>query len=152
IIQAAICRQREYLADAASVQYTRQTTGLASALHKLMVASEGTGLRHAALAGELNHMCIGESLASHRWLASHPPLQARITAIDSGFLRAVRIRKNQGVLAKRRAARKGTVGMATVAGGDTEDAMVNPHVSARVGHWGRRELAWAGTVREALVE
>ncbi|WP_416398535.1 M48 family metalloprotease [Allohahella sp. A8] len=157
VIQAAICRQREYLADASSVQYTRQPASLAAALYKLMSASHGTGLRHAALAGELNHMCIGESLASHRWLASHPPLQARISAVDAGFLRGVRIKKNQQSLARQRAAKDRATesaadSMALAASSGAAMAQASQAVSTRVAQWGAAELAWAADVRSGLVE
>ncbi|GAA3958700.1 M48 family metalloprotease [Allohahella marinimesophila] len=152
VIQAAICRQREYLADAASVQYTRQPGSLASALHKLMTAEDGTGLRHAAMAGELNHMCIGESLSSHRWFASHPPLTARISAVDASFMRSVRIRRNQQSLEQRRAARNRHADLSSDAGSTAPAATTTQAVSARVGHWGEVEMAWAIAVRLGLVE
>lgn len=95
LIQAAISRQREYHADASSVQYTRNVDGLASALDRIRQHSGFSYLTSTTRADELNHMCISESLAVSRWMASHPPLDDRIRRIDPGFERRSRIRRNQ---------------------------------------------------------
>jgi Zn-dependent protease with chaperone function len=82
LLQAAICRQREFLADASSVQFTRDTTGLRDALVKIARTSAGSGL--ATAEGEdLAHLFIAP--AYHRIFASHPPLAARVRALDRRY-------------------------------------------------------------------
>lgn len=83
LIQAALSRQREFLADASSVQFTRNPLGIGGALVKIRDASEGSFLqsRHA---GDISHMCFGEVM-HHRFnalFATHPPLDERLRAID----------------------------------------------------------------------
>lgn len=80
MIQAAISRQREFLADASAVQFTRLPDGIAGALKKIGGYSEhGRIMAHAAT--EARHMFFaGSSLNSV--MATHPPLDQRIKAID----------------------------------------------------------------------
>lgn len=81
IIKAAVSRQREYLADAAAVQYTRNPQGIGGALQK--IGSAGS-IVAGPQASEISHMFFGEAI-HHRLsslMATHPPLPARITAID----------------------------------------------------------------------
>jgi len=81
LIQAALSRQREFLADASSVQFTRNPAGLSSALQKI----GGAGSRIEAVhAGEASHMFFGNGMGKPllRMMATHPPLEERIRAID----------------------------------------------------------------------
>ena len=85
LIQAAVSRQREFLADAAAVQFTRHTDGLAGALQKILSNPLG-GRMLADKASEISHMCIANSLLPGTdWLATHPPLEARIRALKPWF-------------------------------------------------------------------
>lgn len=85
LIQAAVSRQREFLADASAVQFTRHTDGLAGALQKIL-ANPLKGRMLAAKASEISHMCIANSmLHGIDWLATHPPLEARIRALKPWF-------------------------------------------------------------------
>lgn len=84
LIQAAISRQREFLADASSIQFTRNPAGLSGALQKI----GGAGSRvESAHAGEASHMFFSNGLAKPflGMLATHPPLEVRIRAIDPGW-------------------------------------------------------------------
>jgi hypothetical protein len=82
LLQAAICRQREFLADASSVQFTRDTTGLRDALVKIARTGAGSGL--ATAEGEdLAHLFIAP--AYQRLFATHPPLAARVRALDGRY-------------------------------------------------------------------
>lgn len=74
IIQAAISRQREYLADASAVQYTRNPKGIASALQK--ISELGSDIDHPK-ATEFSHMMFGQGFRG-RLLATHPPVKRRI--------------------------------------------------------------------------
>jgi Zn-dependent protease with chaperone function len=80
ILQAAISRQREYLADASAVQFTRQTEGIAGALKKIGGFS-GRGTIRSPKAMEARHMFFAGSALSSL-MATHPPLDKRIKAID----------------------------------------------------------------------
>jgi Zn-dependent protease with chaperone function len=81
IIKAAISRQREFLADAASVQFTRDPFGLIGALEKIW-DSVDNALMKGGYAEDISHMwfALGGGLFS-RLLATHPPIEERITAI-----------------------------------------------------------------------
>jgi len=90
LIKASISRQREYLADAASVQYTRDNQGLASALYKISTLSEGSTLQ-TMYAEEASHMCFSESVAMFsgilsRMLSTHPSTEQRIKAMCPGWM------------------------------------------------------------------
>ncbi len=86
LIKSAVSRQREYLADAAAVQFTRNPDGLVGALKKI----GGLGSRGvicAARAEEASHMYFSDGMRQ-RWfgfLATHPPLIKRIQRIDPAF-------------------------------------------------------------------
>jgi Zn-dependent protease with chaperone function len=80
MLQAAISRQREYLADASAVQFTRDSQGIAGALKKIGGFS-GHGTIQSPKAMEARHMFFaGSGLSS--LMATHPPLEKRIQAID----------------------------------------------------------------------
>jgi len=96
LIKAAISRQREFLADASSVQFTRNPDGIASALYAIKHYS-GNSLLMNAHAEDMNHMCFGETVTMHLsgLLATHPPIDERIRAIDSGLLPRLKARFRQ---------------------------------------------------------
>src|SRR5690606_31740685 len=80
-----ISRTRESLADAAAVQFTRQTTGLAGALKKIAGLPEGARLADRGDAEEVSHMLFGDGVGFSGLFATHPPLVARIRALEPGF-------------------------------------------------------------------
>ena len=84
LIQAAVARSRESLADASAVQFTRQTDGIAGALKKIAILSEGSQLQ-AANKQEVAHMLFGEAGSFNALFATHPPLLERIQALEPGF-------------------------------------------------------------------
>ncbi len=83
LIKAAVSRQREYLADAAAVQFTRNPDGISGALKKIGGHYEGSEIKSSA-AGEASHMFFGQvrTLFLNNLTATHPPLDKRIKAID----------------------------------------------------------------------
>src|SRR6185312_14500657 len=83
LIQAAVSRSRESLADASAVQFTRQTEGIAGALKKIAVFEEGSALQ-TPRKDEVRHMLFGDAEASS-WFATHPPITERIKALEPGF-------------------------------------------------------------------
>jgi len=81
LIKAGVSRQRERLADAAAVQFTREPEGLAGALKKI----GGYTARIVSVdTEEVAHMLF-EGRALSGWLATHPPLLERIRALEPGF-------------------------------------------------------------------
>ncbi|MCW2496901.1 M48 family metalloprotease, partial [Jatrophihabitans sp.] len=81
-----VSRQREWLADASSVQFTRQTSGLAGALKKIAGLPEGSVIKDAHAEKQINHMLFGEGARGISQLyATHPPLLDRIRALEPGF-------------------------------------------------------------------
>jgi Zn-dependent protease with chaperone function len=86
LIQAAVSRQREHLADAAAVQFTRNPSGLARALKKLGGSALEGRLDHAR-ASELSHYCFAQNFRHDLGglFATHPPLAARIRALDPSW-------------------------------------------------------------------
>jgi hypothetical protein len=86
-IRAAISRQRELLADQASVQFTRNPEGIAGALDSILATSSHTVVR-ASHAAELSHMFFAPAV-SHWWsFPTHPPAERRIQLAHPRFDRA----------------------------------------------------------------
>jgi len=78
LIKAVISREREFLADASAVQFTRNPDGIGGALFKIGLRGSTIGQRHAE---ELSHMCIGAPVNDYFEFAlfhDHPPLDDRI--------------------------------------------------------------------------
>lgn len=96
LIKAAISRQREFLADASSVQFTRNPDGMAEALLKIRNDEHGGLLDHSA-AEDMSHMCFALPVRIRLagLLATHPPLDERIRAIDAGYLVRDRVRREK---------------------------------------------------------
>ena len=84
LIQAAVARSRETLADASAVQFTRQTAGIAGALKKIAVLDAGSELQ-VANRHEIAHMMFGDVDQSNAWFATHPPLLKRIHTLEPWF-------------------------------------------------------------------
>jgi Zn-dependent protease with chaperone function len=87
LIQSAVCRQREFLADASAVQFTRNPRGIAGALMKIGGLAGGSLLQTPA-AEQASHLFFGQGVKSFLLpglLASHPPLAERIRRIDPSF-------------------------------------------------------------------
>ncbi len=86
LIQAAVSRQREFLADASSVQFTRNPAGLSGALQKIGAYEYGSKLE-SEHAPDLCHMFFGNGLGETVFepMATHPPLPERIRAIDPSW-------------------------------------------------------------------
>ncbi len=83
MLQAAISRQREYLADASAVQFTRDSGGIAGALKKIGGFS-GHGNISSSKATEARHMFFAGSGLS-LMMATHPPLEKRILALEPNW-------------------------------------------------------------------
>ena len=82
-LQAGASRQREFLADASAVQFTRNPAGLSGALAKI-AASPDERLHGTAAAAKLGHLHFVATRRSvlFDWFSTHPPLAARLAALD----------------------------------------------------------------------
>lgn len=89
LIKAAASRQREFLADASSVQFTRNPDGIAGALDQIRVSSSGALIanRHAE---DVSHMFFGQAIKVRLsgLFDTHPPLEDRIARVHARFDRA----------------------------------------------------------------
>ena len=100
LIKSAVSRQREFLADASAVQFTRDPDGIAGALKKIGGLAHGSRIR-SPKAEEMSHLFFSDgmhgkappllSMKSHKapsafsFMATHPPLETRIQRIDPSF-------------------------------------------------------------------
>lgn len=86
LLKAAVSRQREYLADASAIQFTRNPAGIGGALQKIAghkrESREGASIHHPQ-AEVLSHMFLAEAHPDSwkRWLSLHPSLSERLTKI-----------------------------------------------------------------------
>jgi len=86
LIQAAVSRQREFLADASAVQFTRNPGGITGALKKIGGYAIGSDLTHGD-AAQFSHFFFAQGFRSNfggLW-ATHPSLDERIRAVDPQF-------------------------------------------------------------------
>ncbi len=81
-IKSAVSRQREYLADASAVQFTRDPDGIAGALKKIAIYSDASYLNVET--EEVSHMLFGNG-EKMSMFSTHPPLNKRIQRIDKSF-------------------------------------------------------------------
>ena len=162
LIKAALARQREYLADAAAVQFTRNPDGIAGALRRIAVEPAGALL--SVDTEEVSHMTF--SAGTHaRWLSAHPPLEERIRRIDPRFhpaqlvALARRIRQTEAST-RRTAISDPAQGIAAGTQAPTEaplgallDPILDPAaVLATIGNPGQAELIAAALLTAGLPE
>ncbi len=87
LIKAAVSRQREYLADASAVQFTRNPAGIGGALMKIRGYAPASRIR-SHYAEEASHMFFGSALNFSSMFATHPPLEERIGRVDPQLLKS----------------------------------------------------------------
>jgi Zn-dependent protease with chaperone function/uncharacterized tellurite resistance protein B-like protein len=78
LIQAAVSRQREFLADASAVQYTRNPNGIGGALRKIGGITPLTSTPSDA--SQCNHMFFSQAM--NAMFASHPPVEERVARVE----------------------------------------------------------------------
>jgi Zn-dependent protease with chaperone function len=147
LIKSAISRQREFLADASSVQFTRNPDGIGSALYKIGLRGSGISQRNAE---ELSHMCIGvpmQDFGQFEMLSTHPPIPERIERVmGPGASRLLSDRL------KREAAKAGNASAAV------PEAFASPPADAadagalEAVAWAREPGAVLGITSQALVD
>lgn len=84
MIQAAISRQREFLADASAVEFTRNPSGIADALKKVGGQARNRTLLNAK-AAEASHMLFTSGGLFSYGFATHPPIEQRILSIEKSW-------------------------------------------------------------------
>jgi len=86
LIKAAVSRQREYLADASAVQFTRNPEGIAGALKRIGGYSAGSLIENPS-GSEISHALFSQGITTHlnSMFATHPPLESRIRKIDPAW-------------------------------------------------------------------
>jgi Zn-dependent protease with chaperone function len=82
LIKAGVSRERERLADASAVQFTREPEGLAGALKKI---GGHTARIESVDTEEVGHMLFEHGSRFSTWFSTHPPLLERIRALEPGF-------------------------------------------------------------------
>jgi Zn-dependent protease with chaperone function len=95
-IKGAISREREFLADAASVQFTRNPDGIAGALDSILALRAGTAVR-AVQVGEFSHMFFAHAVGRWWGFPSHPPILDRIQRAHPRFRRDEYRKKRHGM-------------------------------------------------------
>ncbi len=88
-LKAAVSRQREFLADARAVQFTRSREGLGAVLRKVMGQPSG-GAAVQQLHPSVQHMLLVDASAATRWFDTHPPLAERVRRIYGHPMPALR--------------------------------------------------------------
>ncbi|MFQ5946060.1 MAG: M48 family metallopeptidase [Anaerolineae bacterium] len=85
LIKAGVSRQREFLADASAVQFTRNPSGIGGALKKIGGFFVGSKIEHPN-APEASHMFFGQGISGFSALfATHPPLPDRIRRLEPSW-------------------------------------------------------------------
>lgn len=145
VIKAAVSRQREYLADASAVQFTRQTDGIADALKKI-AGFKAESFLQAADPEEVSHMLFSRGSRLSSLFATHPPLIERIRALQPGF-DAEDLRVVEAGQADAPDDRPAVAGFA-----DGRAQFELPVVSERIGNPSAGHVYFAGNLLAALPE
>jgi Zn-dependent protease with chaperone function len=150
LIQAAVSRSRESLADASAVQFTRDPAGLRGALIKIGALAEGSRIGNCD-AEEVAHMLFAPGI--RRMFATHPDLEERLRAIDPRFDRS------EFAIVRRQLAEAAPAAVETVATPDSRDRLDSlvrlpsgVAISALVGNPGTAHVTAAQELRQSLPE
>jgi len=154
IIKAGVSRQREFLADASAVQFTRQNEGIANALKKIGGYSAGSLIKSAD-PEEVSHMLFGSGAKFSGLFATHPPLTERIQALDPSFREsdypAVDPREfRRGGTAD--ATRAGFAGDITTALASAGSAVLDESLAETVGQPDSEHIEYAQHLRQSIPE
>lgn len=153
LIQAAVSRQRERLADASAVQFTREPQGLKGALVKIGGYEWGSKLEQPQ-AEEVAHMLFASGM--RRAFATHPPLEERIRALDPSFdpkeFARVRFEPQMAAVATSELLSRGATASGSGVAGLAERAIpaVPSQVAQSVGNPGTLEVEAAKVVARSL--
>jgi Zn-dependent protease with chaperone function len=151
ILRAMICRQREFLADAAAVQFTRNPQGLSTALQKI-----GGWSRHSRLinprSAEIAHMFFADYRPDRfpaALFATHPSLEKRIERIDPGWSGEYPLIRS-GARQKAGLQLRQVEAFHTMEGADLEKVLAPLVEASRLGVLGRKQSIPVQRAQEAL--
>lgn len=129
VIKAGVSRQREFLADAAAVQFTRDPHGIAGALLKIADNRNG-GMLAAGRAEEISHMGFARTVGGLTGLTrTHPPIEERLRAISPQYVPIYR----QQQRARARNARRERSRRDRAGGANAVPAEAGPNASGPLG-------------------
>ena len=151
MIQAAVSRQREFLADASAVQFTRQAAGLADALKKIGGLHDQSWLV-SPRAEEVSHMLFASGRRGIAGLfATHPPLKDRIRKLQP-YVRVSAVADGAGTVdtAVGYVGPAGAEPVAAIAAVAGLAGMAESSVVARVGAPDEADLTFASHLRSML--
>src|SRR5262245_60104679 len=156
LIQAAVSRNREALADASAVQFTRDPLGLRGALVKIGASSAGSLIGNSQVE-EVAHMMFAPGIS--RFFATHPSLMQRLREIDPRFQESefAEMRKRLAAEAVQSAPAAGEKA-GRQAGHRSLDALIalptdpGKAVVGLVGNPGTAHMQVAGEIRRSLPE
>jgi Zn-dependent protease with chaperone function len=129
LLQAAVSRRREHLADASAVQFTRNPGALQGAFITMAAVPEGSQLQHENTVN-VAHMLFANTTPSWAnklgtsWFSTHPPLEERVRALDAR-ISPVKFRSLVGDERRKIAARA----QQAAANGDAPAATGNPNTA-----------------------
>jgi len=155
VIKAGVSRQREFLADASAVQFTRQSEGIANALKKIGGYSHGSLIK-AKDPEEVSHMLFGNGSKLSGIFATHPPLVERIQALDPSFKESdfprVDARQHRQVSSSDRETTSGFAGDVTtaIAGGGAQ--VLAESIAQTVGQPDNEHVEYAQYLRQSIPE
>lgn len=163
LIKAAVSRQREFLADASAVQFTRNPDGVAGALDRIRNASRGTLIENAH-AEDLSHMFFADSVKV--WFGglfgTHPPIEERIARAHPRFQPATYRKKRQSATDesaeageaedRRKEAAKAIVFGAAAAGREDASGRRGSDLGTQWGRSAKDSAALVGTVDGGKVD
>lgn len=155
LIKAAISRQRELLADASSVQFTRNASGIANALIKIR-NQHGSHLL-SSHGEDMSHMCFGATVPFHlqHLLATHPPVDQRLKALGGEWLARARVRQRQNGASQNGAAGampEQTMGFASSSPAQLATAVTALGISGSVGTVAQAHLGYAHSLHQSIPE
>ncbi len=145
LIKAAVSRQREFLADASAVQFTRNPDGIGGALQRIGADSVGSVLENSD-AREISHALFGQGFTSSfsRLFATHPDLSARIKKIKPDW--NGKFEKTTG----RRSQQRTGTGPAEGKSGPRQAATLAAGIATAVGHIGSPTKAHLGYAHDLI--
>ena len=154
LVKAAVSRQREFLADASAVQFTRQTDGIANALKKIGGYGSHSYIRNVD-PEEVSHMLFaGGTSRLTSMFATHPPLIERITALDPSFKESdyPQVTLESHADGGREGIGDGQASGFTAAAPGAVEHGLPASISDSVGHPDPEQIAYAAEIRRTIPE
>lgn len=151
LIKGAVSRQREYLADASAVQFTRNPGGIAGALKKIGGLSAGSKIA-SPNAEQASHFFFANGLTSSflSLFATHPPLDERIRRIDPSFRAGDYASVQKGAGPSASSPEQASAMVSGIGGHSTEVRVSTEDVVASVGSPGESHIRFASMILSSI--